>query len=150
MQGQGGGPLAVNILVNPFHLNSFQSHDRGSLRGRDAMVLGPHQKIHLGIGQHEVKLVLALLQTVGVGGGSAAANLVGQAEMPGHGIDLGLVEVGDGLHSGGTVAVLDEEALVVLEAVGSAGHGEVEAVGVVVLSVLRMRCLKLVAATISK
>jgi hypothetical protein len=65
--------------------------------------------------------------------GAAVADLRGNAEVARERVDLRLVEVRDGLHVGGAVAVLHEEALVVLEAVGRADHGVVEAVGVEVL-----------------
>ena len=51
-------------------------------------------------------------------------------------VDLRLVEVRDRLHVGRAVAVLDEEALVVLQAVRRAGHRVVQPVGVVVLDLL--------------
>ncbi len=40
--------------------------------------------------------------------------------------------MGDGFNVGGAIAELDEKALVVLQAVGCAGHGKVKAVGMVV------------------
>src|SRR2546426_1918000 len=48
-------------------------------------------------------------------------------------ICLRLVKVGDGLDVRGAVPVLDEEALVVLQAVGRPNHGVVEPIGVEVL-----------------
>ena len=84
------------------------------------------------VGEGEVELLLGLRQREGVGGGRAAADLLRHPEVLGQRVDLGLVEVGDGLEVGRAVALLHEEALVVLEAVGRSRHGVVEPVGVVV------------------
>ena len=57
----------------------------------------------------------------------------GMPRCSGELIDLGLVEMRDGLEVGRAVALLHEEALVVLEAVGRARNRVVEAIRVVVL-----------------
>ena len=65
--------------------------------------------------------------------GGRLADLGGHAEVRGERVDLRLVEVRDRLEVGRAVALLHEEALVVLEPVGRAGDGVVQAIGVVVL-----------------
>ena len=51
-------------------------------------------------------------------------------------INLVFVQMGNWLHVGGAVAVLDEEPLVVFQPVRCAGHGIVQAVGVVIFDLL--------------
>ena len=58
------------------------------------------------------------------------AEALGQAQVPRHAVHLRLVEMRDRLDVGRAVAVLDEEALVVLQPVRRADHGVVEPVGV--------------------
>ena len=107
-----------------------------------------HRSISV-VGQGEVELLLRLRQASRCRSSGGRARIsCGHAEVLGQRVDLGLVEVGDGLEVGGAVALLHEEALVVLEPVRRPGDGVVEAVGVVVLEHLaRSRCLKFVAAT---
>jgi len=80
-----------------------------------------------------IEVFLRLLEAVGVGGGLAPQDLLDHPEAPCQREDLRLVEAGDGLHVGGAVAQLDEEALVILEPVGRPRDGVVEPIGVVVL-----------------
>jgi hypothetical protein len=69
------------------------------------VVVRPQRHVHLGVGQGEVELVLALLQAVGVRGGHGAADALGQAQVVRQGIDLRLVQVGDRLQVRRAVAV---------------------------------------------
>ena len=97
------------------------------------MVERPQRQVHLLVGQGEVELVLALAQAVGVRGRYRGADALGQAQVACHAVHLRLVEVRDRLDVGRAVAVLDEETLVVFDAVRRADHAVVEAVGVEVL-----------------
>ena len=102
-------------------------------RRRYPVVHRVEAKVHAIVRQREVELLLSLRHREGVGGRRPAADLLRDAEVFRQLVDLGLVEVRDRLHVGGAVALLDEEALVVLEAVRRAGDRVVQAVGVVVL-----------------
>jgi hypothetical protein len=54
---------------------------QGKLLRWTLMVVTPKGDVHLLVGQRVVKLVLALLQTVSVGGGNDRANFVGQLQV---------------------------------------------------------------------
>ena len=71
--------------------------------------------------------------------GGAAPDLLRHAEVLRELVDLRLVEVRDRLDVRGAVALLHEEALVVLEAVRRPDDRVVEAIGVVVLGHLARR-----------
>src|SRR3546814_980544 len=67
---------------------------------------------------------------MGISDRSDRGHALGQGEEPRHAVDLALVQVRDRLDVGRAVAVLDEEALVVLQPVRRAGHRVVQLVGV--------------------
>ena len=108
------------------------SSEARSLAGTE-MVVRPQGEVHLAVREREIELVLTLDQTVRIGRRIGVADLVGQPEMARQRVDLRLVQVRDGLQVGRAIAVLHEEALVVLQAVGRPDHGVVQPVGVVVL-----------------
>jgi hypothetical protein len=104
-----------------------------TITARWNVVQRPQRQVHLPVGQREVELVLALLEAVGVGGRSRSPHLFGNAQFFSQRVDLGLVQVGDRLDVGGAVAVLHEEALVVLQAVRRADYRVVQAIRVEIL-----------------
>ena len=111
------------------------SPTRGRELGRlDAVRVAPHQLVHPLVGVAEVELLLALRQREGLGRRGAARDRLRQPELPCQRVDLTLVEAGDRLHVGESVAALDEEPLVVLEQVRRADHRVGEPVGPRVLA----------------
>ena len=97
-------------------------------------VIQPEQtKVELLVGQREVELLLRLRQRIRVGRRRPSADLFGNAQGLRKLVDLRLVQMRDRLQVGGAIAVLDEEALVVFEAIGRADDRVLEAIGVVVL-----------------
>jgi len=118
MQITGSAPLGLNVTVDPFRLPGFAAEHSSQFFGGNLVVQGPERQVHLVVGECEVELVLALGQAVGVGGGLGGADLLGQAQVTGELVDLGLVEMGDGFDIRRAVAVLDEKALVIFQAVG--------------------------------
>ena len=112
-------------LVDALDLLGREPGGRRHFGRRHAVVRAVEAEVHLVVGQREVELFLRLRQRERVGGRRPAADLLGHAEVLGQRVDLGLVEVRDRLDVGGAVALLHEEALVVLEPVGRAGDGVV-------------------------
>jgi len=150
MQISCGNSLGVDVVHHHLHLFRRDAHHLGHVINWDAVVLGIQAQVHLVVGQGEIELVLTLGQRIGVCCGGALSHLFGYPQVLGQLIDLGFVEMGYGFDVGGAVAQLDEEALVVLQAVGGAGHGIVEPVCVVVLQHLVRALLEVGAATISR
>ncbi len=124
--------LGFDILVDPIDLPRREPNRIGHLLGRHVVILAIETGVHPLVGEREKELLLRLRHGVGVRGGPAAADRFGHAEVFGHAVNLGFVEVGNGLEVGRAVAILDEEPLVVLQPVGCAHHGVAQAVGVVV------------------
>ena len=79
------------------------------------------------------RLLLRLREGVSVGGGLPSADLLRHLEVLSERVDLGLVEMHDGLEVGGPIPLLHEEPLIVLDKVRRSGDGKVQAIGVVVL-----------------
>ena len=133
VQVSGGAALLVDVPVDPLYLFGREAELTGNFSGWDLVVLGPEDHVELRVVHREVKVLLGLLQAVGVRGRLTCQDPLDHAKVPRERVCLGLVEAGDGLDVGGAVAKLHEEPLVVLETVGGAGYRIDEPVGVVVL-----------------
>jgi hypothetical protein len=133
MEITGGAAGCIDDAEDASDLLGSQPNYGSDFLGLEMVVPGIEAQIHGGVGEREIKLFLGLVQGIGVGGGRALLNLFRDAEVGGKLIYLGFVEVSDGFQVGRAVAILDEETLIKLEAVGSAGDGIVETVGVVIL-----------------
>ena len=145
VQVAGSVSLGVYIGINAIHLIRSQADRTGNNFNADPIVLAVKAEIHFFERQGEIKLVLALGQRVSVRRRGAGSNLFGNPKILGQLIDLGFVEVRDRLDVGGAVAELDKKPLVVFQTVRRAGHGIVQAIGVVVFkhlarALLEIRC----------
>jgi len=141
----GRASLLIDVVVDAAHLLRRVAEVGCGRFGGDSVVLRPQHQVELRVVQRIIEIFLRLLQAVGVGSRLALQDLPGDTEVPRQRVDLRLVQAGDGLHVSCAVAQLDEETLVVLEAVGRSRHGVVEPVGVVVLehlprALLEVRC----------
>ena len=85
-----GLALGIDIVIDPLRLLLTAIQVFGQLRSRNLAIVRPQGNIHLLIRQGEIKLILALLQAVGIGGRDRRANLLRQPQMTRQGIDLGL------------------------------------------------------------
>src|SRR5207248_6432910 len=109
--------LRADVGIHTLGLH-LRHADRARERfGACTMVESPQREVHLVPRQAEIELVLSLRQAVGVGRRPRVADLRRQAEVARKRIDLRFVEMRDGLYVRRAVAVLDEEAVVVLEPV---------------------------------
>src|SRR5690606_3038567 len=122
--------LAGNVAVDVGGAVVVHTEHSGQVGVGAPFVEAPQGNVHLPVGQRVVELVLPLGKTVGVGARHGVADILRQAHVTGQGINLRLVEVGDGLQIGGAVTVLDEESLIVFHPVRCAHHRIVEAIGV--------------------
>src|SRR5690606_20422781 len=101
--------LAGNVAVDVGGAVLVHTEHAGQVGDGAPFVEAPQGNIHLPVGQRVVELVLPLGKTVGIGARHRIANILRQAHVPRQGVNLGLVEVCDGLQVGGAVTVLDEE-----------------------------------------
>src|SRR6202790_311381 len=126
MEITGGAAGCVDDAEDASDLLGSQPHYGRDFLWLEMVVPGIEAQVHAGVGEREIKLFLRLVQGIGVGGGRALLNLFRDAEISSELIDLGFVEVSDGFQVGRAITILDEEALIKFEAVGSAGDGIVE------------------------
>ena len=133
VQVAGGPALRVDVAIHELGCCSV-SPAPPPAPPPAAVVLRPQRQVHLLVGKGEVELVLSLRQAVRVRGRRARRQIsAGKPQVAGQRVDLGLVQMRDGLHVGGAVAVLHEEALVVFQPVRRADDRVVQAIGVEVL-----------------